>query len=105
MKQMAIAFGIHSGLWSKMTENGDVPQNVADLASQLGIQEELLQRMMRHVAACGLLDVAGPDQYTPNIYTRAWAEEVIAAGYRVAYVARRVIYQLTDPIDRPSSTP
>lgn len=64
---MAISFGVHIGLWSAMVKNGDGPQKVSDLAKQLGLQEELLQRMMRHVAASGYLDMKAPDEYTPNI--------------------------------------
>lgn len=81
---MAISFGIKTGLWSAMARNGDKPQKVAHLAEQLGMQEELLLRMMRHLAAAGYLDASAPDEYNPNNFTRSMALDIVASGYRVA---------------------
>jgi hypothetical protein len=78
---MAISFGVYTGLWSAMAENGDGPQKVSDLAKQLGIQEELLQRMMRHVAASGYLDMTAPEEFTPNNFSKALSMAVISSGY------------------------
>ncbi|KAK7908962.1 S-adenosyl-L-methionine-dependent methyltransferase [Apiospora marii] len=66
---MAISFGVQTGLWTTMAKNGDGPQKAIDLARQLGIQEELLQRMMRHIAASGYIDMTAPDEYTPNSFS------------------------------------
>ncbi|RYP84309.1 hypothetical protein DL769_001224 [Monosporascus sp. CRB-8-3] len=78
---MAISFGVHTGLWTTMVNNGDGPQKVADLAKQLGMQEELLQRMMRHIAASGYLDMTAPDEYTPNNFSKSLALPLISSGY------------------------
>ncbi len=78
---MAISFGVETGLWHAMAKNGDGPQKVSDLAKQLGLQEELLQRMMRHIAACGYLDMTAPDEYTPNNFSRSLSLLVMSSGY------------------------
>lgn len=78
---MAISFGVHTGLWSTIAKNGDGPQKVVDLAKQLDIEEELLQRMMRHIAASGYLDMTAPDEYTPNNFSKSLALQVMASGY------------------------
>lgn len=64
-----------------MAENGNGPQKVVDLAKQLGIQEELLQRMMRHIAASGYIDMTAPDEYAPNSFSKALSLPVIGSGY------------------------
>lgn len=64
-----------------MAKNGDGPQKVADLATQIGVQEELLQRMMRHIAASGYIDMTGPDVYTPNSFSKSLSLAVMASGY------------------------
>ncbi|XXH04676.1 hypothetical protein Hte_011096 [Hypoxylon texense] len=78
---MAISFGVQSGLWIAMANNGDGPQKVVDLAKQLGIQEELLQRMMRHIIASGYIDMTAPDEYTPNNFSKSLALAVMSSGY------------------------
>lgn len=78
---MAISFGVQTGLWKAMVKNGDGPQKVADLAGQLGIQEELLRRMMRHIAASGYIDMTAPDTYTPNNFSKTLSLAVMGSGY------------------------
>lgn len=38
----AIGFGVDSGLWVLMAQNGDQPQKVSDLAASLGVDPQLL---------------------------------------------------------------
>ncbi|KAI0407836.1 S-adenosyl-L-methionine-dependent methyltransferase [Xylaria palmicola] len=78
---MAISFGVQSGLWTAMANNGDDPQKAVDLAKQLGIQAELLQRMMRHIAASSYINMTAPDEYTPNSFRKSLALVVISSGY------------------------
>ncbi|KAI6087250.1 S-adenosyl-L-methionine-dependent methyltransferase [Hypoxylon rubiginosum] len=78
---MAISFGVQSGLWTAMANNGDGPQKVVDLAKQLGVQEELLRRMMRHIAASGYIDMTAPDEYTPNNFSKSLSLAVMGSGY------------------------
>lgn len=47
---MAVGFGVDSGLWVLMAQNGDKPQRVSDLASSLGIEPKLLS--MCHLNQC-----------------------------------------------------
>ncbi|KAI0892182.1 S-adenosyl-L-methionine-dependent methyltransferase [Annulohypoxylon nitens] len=77
---MAISFGVQSGLWTAMSNNGDGPQKVVDLAKQLGIQEELLSRMMRHIAAFGYIDMTAPDEYTPNSFSKSLTLAAMSSG-------------------------
>ncbi|KAI1744869.1 S-adenosyl-L-methionine-dependent methyltransferase [Xylaria scruposa] len=78
---MAISFGVQSGLWTAMANNGDGPQKVVDLAEQLGVQDELLRRMMRHIAASGYIDMTSPDEYTPNSFSKSLGLTVMSSGY------------------------
>lgn len=78
---MAISFGVRTGLWTAMAENGDGPQKVSDLAKQLNIQEELLSRMMRHVSASGYLDEVTTDEYKPNNFSKSLSLRLISSGY------------------------
>jgi hypothetical protein len=41
-------FGVDSGLWKLMVQNGDKPQKVGELAEKLGIDHVLLS--MSHVS-------------------------------------------------------
>jgi hypothetical protein len=80
---MAIGFGVQTGLWTTMAQNGDRPQSVSNLASQLRMPEELLTRMMRHVAASGYIKMVEPGVYLPNNFTRALSTPEIGSGYLV----------------------
>lgn len=93
----AIGFGVDSGLWVLMAQNGDGPQKVIDLAMSLGIDPRLLSglymtpskalancilgRLMRHVSAMGLLIEVGEDEYQPTNYTKALSLPQIGHGY------------------------
>lgn len=78
---MAISFGVYTGLWNAMAKNGAGPQKVPDLAKQLGIQEEILHRMMRHVAASGYLDMTAADEFTPNNFSKSLSLSVMSSAY------------------------
>ncbi|GLA63114.1 hypothetical protein AtubIFM54640_004252 [Aspergillus tubingensis] len=78
---MAVGFGVDSGLWVLMAQNGDKPQRVPDLASSLGIEPKLLSRLMRHLSAMGLLNEVGEDEYQPTNYTKALSLPQIGNGY------------------------
>ncbi|KAI1278297.1 S-adenosyl-L-methionine-dependent methyltransferase [Xylaria sp. FL0933] len=86
---MAISFGVQSGLWTAMANNGDGPQKVVDLSKQLGMQEELLKRIMRHIAASGYIDMTAPDEYTPNNFSKSLVLPVMSGSY---YTAAPVLY-------------
>jgi hypothetical protein len=46
----ALSFGVDSGLWTLMAENGDKPQQVVELASSLGIDPALLSELQPHIS-------------------------------------------------------
>ncbi|KOS41203.1 hypothetical protein ACN38_g7928 [Penicillium nordicum] len=77
----AIGFGVDSGLWVLMAQNGDQPQKVTDLAASLGIDPKLLSRLMRHISAMELLIEVGEDEYQPTNYTKALSLPQIGHGY------------------------
>ncbi|OQE46563.1 hypothetical protein PENCOP_c001G01452 [Penicillium coprophilum] len=77
----AIGFGVDSGLWVLMAQNGDKPQKVTDLAVGLGVDTKLLGRVMRHVCAMGLLIEVGEDEYRSTNYTKALSLPQIGHGY------------------------
>ncbi|GLA74427.1 hypothetical protein AtubIFM55763_005670 [Aspergillus tubingensis] len=72
---MAVGFGVDSGLWVLMAQNGDKPQRVSDLASSIGIEPKLLS------IAMGLLNEVGEDEYQPTNYTKALSLPQIGNGY------------------------
>ncbi|KAF4231161.1 hypothetical protein CNMCM8980_005112 [Aspergillus fumigatiaffinis] len=74
-------FGVDSGLWTFMAQNGDKPQKVGELAAKLGIDHVLLCRLMRHLSAMGYLIEIGVDEYRLTNYTRAMSIPVIGGGY------------------------
>ncbi|GAT29890.1 O-methyltransferase [Aspergillus luchuensis] len=78
---MAVGFGLDSGLWDLMAQNGDKPQRAPDLASSLGIEPKLLSRLLRHLSAMGLLNEVGEDEYQPTNYTKALSLPQIGNGY------------------------
>ncbi|KXG50685.1 Winged helix-turn-helix transcription repressor DNA-binding [Penicillium griseofulvum] len=77
----AIGFGVDSGLWVLMAQNGDEPQKVTDLAVSLGVDPKLLGRLMRHVCAMGLLVETSEDEYRTTNYTKALSLPQLGHGY------------------------
>ncbi|EPS28674.1 hypothetical protein PDE_03620 [Penicillium oxalicum 114-2] len=74
-------FGVDSGLWHLMAQNGDKPQKVGDLAEKLGIDHVLLSRLMRHLGAVGYLIEIGPDEYRLTNFTKAMSIPAIGNSY------------------------
>ncbi|KAJ5782046.1 O-methyltransferase family 2 [Penicillium paradoxum] len=77
----AIGFGVDVGLWVLMAQNGEKPQKVTDLAVSLGVDSQLLRRLMRHVCAMGLLIEVSEDTYKSTNFTRALSLPQIGHGY------------------------
>ncbi|GKZ26494.1 hypothetical protein AbraIFM66951_002574 [Aspergillus brasiliensis] len=78
---MAVGFGVDTGLWVLMAQNGDKPQKVSELSSSLGIEPKLLSRLLRHLSAMGLLNEVGEDVYQPTNYTKSLSLPQIGNGY------------------------
>lgn len=66
-----------------MSKHGDCPQKVADLAEELDIEFEILQRLMRHIAACGYIKMVAPDVYQPNNFSKSLVLPIISSGYDI----------------------
>ncbi|RGP63500.1 sterigmatocystin 8-o-methyltransferase [Fusarium sporotrichioides] len=76
----ALAFGVDTGLWSAMTKNGNLPQRVDELATQIGVDAVLLGRMMRHLAAMGHIIETGPDEYQPTVFAKSLSIPMMGNG-------------------------
>jgi hypothetical protein len=66
-----------------MEENGARTQKVSELCVQLHVDEELLRRMMRHIAASGYLEAVAPNEYKVANFGKAMLLDAIASGYEV----------------------
>ncbi|KFH42551.1 Demethylsterigmatocystin 6-O-methyltransferase-like protein [Hapsidospora chrysogenum ATCC 11550] len=91
----AIAWGVDCGLWKLMARNGDRPQKVADLASELGVDPVLLGRLLRHLGAMGYITETGADEYQPNNFTKSLSIDIIGDAY---------ISLAAEAKDRPASS-
>ncbi|KAF4119523.1 O-methyltransferase [Geosmithia morbida] len=74
-------FGVDTGLWKLMAENGDKPQKVADLAAKIGADPALLARLLRHLGAMGYLKETGVNEYKPTNFTKSLSIPIIGNGY------------------------
>lgn len=65
-----------------------VPKQASDLAAMSGADPVLLQRLLKRVASSSppLVEETGPDEYTPNRWTRALADEVNTGTFTDVYV-------------------
>ncbi|PHH74550.1 hypothetical protein CDD82_4882 [Ophiocordyceps australis] len=77
----AIGFGIETGLWKLMANNGDRAQRVDDLAASLGVDRILLSRMMRHMGATGYITETGAEEYQPTPFSKSLSLPRISSGY------------------------
>ncbi|KAK1777700.1 S-adenosyl-L-methionine-dependent methyltransferase [Copromyces sp. CBS 386.78] len=78
----ALTTGVDVGLWKLMVKNGvDAVHNVEDLAKSLGMDPELLGRLLRHVCAMGHLVEVAQDEYKLTNFTRSLSLDVIGDSY------------------------
>ncbi|KAJ5381735.1 uncharacterized protein N7496_004163 [Penicillium cataractarum] len=68
-------------LYHCWAQNGDNPQKVDDLAANLGIDNVLLSRLMRHLSAMGYLVETEANEYRLTNYTKAMGIPVIGNSY------------------------
>ncbi|SPJ72164.1 related to O-methyltransferase [Fusarium torulosum] len=76
----ALSFGVDNGLWKAMVKNGDRPQTVDELATQIGADPVLLGRMMRHLAAMGHINETGHDEYQPTGFSKSLSIPMMGNG-------------------------
>ncbi|KAK4099302.1 S-adenosyl-L-methionine-dependent methyltransferase [Parathielavia hyrcaniae] len=77
-----LSLGIEAGVWAYLSID-DQPKTVAATADATGMEEALLARLLKHVAAMGYLVETGPDEYRPTNFIRSLTIPIIAAGYPV----------------------
>ncbi|KAF5227963.1 hypothetical protein FANTH_14628 [Fusarium anthophilum] len=76
----SLAFGVDSGLWKAMVKNGDRPQTVQKLATEIGADPALLARLLRHLGAMGYIDETGPDEYQPTVFSKSLSIPTVGNG-------------------------
>ncbi|KAI1842758.1 hypothetical protein JX266_011079 [Neoarthrinium moseri] len=77
----ALNTGTVSGLWTTMAKNGDRPQKIDELAAATRVDEVLLSRLMRHLAAMQYIVETGNDEYKTTNFTKAMAHPFIADSH------------------------
>ncbi|OBT65222.1 hypothetical protein VE03_04786 [Pseudogymnoascus sp. 23342-1-I1] len=77
----AINYGIATGLWTLMAKNGAQDQRATNLARSLNVDEILLQRIMRHLGAMGLVIETAEGTYKPTKYSLSLSHPYISSGY------------------------
>ncbi|WYZ42097.1 hypothetical protein EsH8_V_000992 [Colletotrichum jinshuiense] len=76
----AIAAGVESSLFKFMVENPG-PKKVEELATALRFGQDVLSRLMRHLASMGYLKEVGSDEYEPTNFAKALSLPTIGDGY------------------------
>lgn len=71
-----------------LEDNTAVPKQASKLAEMSGADPVLVQRLLKRVASSSppLVEETGPDQYTPNRWTRAFADDVNTGTFTDVYV-------------------
>lgn len=80
---------IDLGIFKHMTaDETTVPNEAHKLAELSGADPVLVQRLLKRVASSSppLVEETGPDEYTPNRWTRAFADEVNTGTFTDVYV-------------------
>ena len=69
-------------LFEKLKEHreGGTPQSSAELAELCGTDAVLMSRMLKHLAAMGVVHEAGPDAYQPTSFSKALTVPVYRDG-------------------------
>lgn len=68
--------------------NTTAPKQASELAEMSGADPVLVQRLLKRVASSSppLVEETRPDEYTPNRWTRAFADEMSAGAFTDVYV-------------------
>lgn len=81
-----LSTGVEIGLWAHLGKD-DTPKSVAEIAATAGIEEALLARLLKHVAAMGYIQETGRDEYRPSNFIKALAIPIIGHGYPALYAS------------------
>ncbi|KAH8691903.1 putative hydroxyindole O-methyltransferase [Talaromyces proteolyticus] len=95
----AIIMAIDTGLFRHMNRCPDLPMTARNLSEFTGVDPTLLKRgrIMKHLAAMGVIHEYGPDEYLPNKLSRTLSLEKYADGFPcMANGAMRAIYKLPE---------
>ncbi|KAK8038298.1 hypothetical protein PG994_015065 [Apiospora phragmitis] len=73
------------------------PEKVSGLAAEMGFEEELLRRIMRHVASMGYLKECGPDLYALANFTKSLSHPYMGNGYPIVQFACNTTFLKANP--------
>lgn len=85
----ALRILIDLNIFKLMIEGGlTVPRQAGELAEMSGADPVLVQRLLKRVASSSppLVEETGPDEYTPNRWTQAFADDVNIGAFTDVYV-------------------
>ncbi|KAJ4419212.1 hypothetical protein N0V82_005119 [Gnomoniopsis sp. IMI 355080] len=77
----AISYGVDSHLWKVMAKSGDRPQKVSELAEGLGLNENVLSRLLRHLSAMSYIEEVEEDTYKSNNFIKSLSLDKIGDSY------------------------
>ncbi|KAK1749993.1 hypothetical protein QBC47DRAFT_127715 [Echria macrotheca] len=80
---VSIALGIDIGLFKEMAKNGGSAKPAPELAKALGINVEVLRRILRHLTAMKHINQTGADEYAPTNFALSLTHPFIADGYLI----------------------
>lgn len=85
----ALRILIDLNIFKLMVEGGlTVPRQARELAETSGADPVLVQRLLKRVASSSppLVEETGPDEYIPNRWTQAFADDVNIGAFTDVYV-------------------
>lgn len=84
----ALRILIDLDIFKLMVESGDTfPKQASQIAEMSGADPAPVQRLLKRVASSSppLVEESGPDEYTPNRWTRAFADDVKTGAFTDVY--------------------
>ncbi|KAB5513097.1 hydroxyindole O-methyltransferase [Coniochaeta sp. 2T2.1] len=73
--------GIKIGLFHQLARDDGTPKRTTELASSIGIDQEVLTRLLRHLAAMGHITQTGIDEYKPTRFALSLTIPEIYGAY------------------------
>ncbi|KAK2794397.1 hypothetical protein FQN51_000839 [Onygenales sp. PD_10] len=76
----SIETAVERGIFVELGK-GDGPKRVVDIAAATNCDAVMLSRIMKHMAAVGVIAEAGPDEYKPTGISKALTLQIYAVGF------------------------
>ncbi|KAF2728581.1 hydroxyindole O-methyltransferase [Polyplosphaeria fusca] len=77
----AIEIGIQIDLFKVLARDNGSSKKAASVAQELGVDPNLVARLLRHLGAMNYVKEAGPDEYEPTNFSTALNIPVVGDGY------------------------